>query len=87
MSNTTPPILGGSGIGSSGYLAKINSTVLLPCGRCGGNQFALENGFFTFSISEAEGQVAFGGKVIPAVAVICTRCGALYFHATAILKR
>lgn len=54
-----------------------------PCARCGNQQFTLE-GYFSSPVIEDKhtvGALRAGGPVIPSVASICSRCGAMTFHA------
>ena len=58
--------------------------VSLPCSRCGNNNFSLLDGLASIAVGDGKTFVV-GGQTVPAVVVICTRCGAVYHHALGVL--
>jgi hypothetical protein len=57
---------------------------VLPCGRCGNNNFSLSEGLVTNLLGDGK-NFTLGGPAIPSVLLICTRCGAMYQHAVGVL--
>ncbi len=58
------------------------------CPRCGNNGYILVDGYIPFSIHQSTntlGTLIAGGPVVPSVAVACSRCGWLSFHALGVL--
>ncbi|MCX8514660.1 MAG: hypothetical protein ORN24_03750 [Burkholderiales bacterium] len=58
---------------------------LLPCPRCGKNQFTLADGYVNTPLQNALNEFIIGGPSIPSVAVICTNCGYISNHAIGVL--
>ncbi len=75
-------------------LEKINSFKLV-CPVCGlkdtegGGEFHVINGILNIPIQDNSGGTVFlGGRVLPSIAVICSRCGhTLYFALKSLLPR
>jgi len=57
---------------------------ILPCSRCGNPSLSLSDGFFLNNVGDGK-SMFLGGPAIPAVVVICVRCGAIYEHAVGTL--
>ena len=55
-----------------------------PCVRCGNTEFSLPDGLSTVSLSDGK-SITLGGPGIPVALLICSRCGAIYFHAVGVL--
>jgi hypothetical protein len=54
---------------------------ILPCARCGFNQWELVDGYFTHSVQDSIGEIRIGGVNVPTIAAICKRCGFISQHA------
>lgn len=53
-----------------------------PCHRCGHTNFAVIDGYSSFSLQDSlEGGLVLGGPAVPVVTVACTKCGAITPHA------
>jgi len=53
-----------------------------PCHRCGHTNFAVIEGYSSFSLQEKlDGNIVIGGPAVPVVMVACTNCGAITPHA------
>ena len=58
-----------------------------PCHRCASSNFALLDGYTFFPIQdELNGNVNLGGPNVPAILVVCEKCGAITPHATGVFK-
>ncbi|MDR0891586.1 MAG: hypothetical protein LBN24_03135 [Mediterranea sp.] len=54
----------------------------LPCPRCGHNHFTIVAGYTYYPVTEAKGEIVLGGTTtVPAILVICSKCGAIFPHA------
>jgi len=55
---------------------------MLPCPRCGNNNFTLLDGYFNQTIQATfKGSMVIGGPSVPSVVTACNRCGYLSQHA------
>lgn len=57
---------------------------LLPCSRCGNNNFSILDGYTKFFINndiERMGDLDLGGPAVPVIMVACNKCGAVTLHA------
>jgi hypothetical protein len=52
-----------------------------PCPRCGNPGFGIVPGYFTNFVQAEQGTAVFGGKNLPTVAAVCTKCGWVAHHA------
>jgi hypothetical protein len=57
---------------------------ILPCSRCGQNNFGLHDAFVSNVLGDGKNLVL-GGPAIPSVLVVCANCGAIYQHAVGTL--
>jgi ribosomal protein S27AE len=53
----------------------------LPCPRCGNNKFTLMDGLFNQPVQSKPGDIVLGGRAIPSIIIVCTRCGFMSQHA------
>lgn len=58
---------------------------VMPCPRCGKNQFTLADGYLNNSLQQDLNGITIGGPSIPSVAVVCTNCGYISQHAIGVL--
>lgn len=58
---------------------------MLPCPRCGNQQFMLADGLLAPSLQTSINDIVLGGRSIPSVVVICTQCGYISLHAVGVL--
>ncbi|MBX9598900.1 MAG: hypothetical protein K2X04_10045 [Burkholderiales bacterium] len=58
---------------------------LLPCPRCGNNNFSLADGYINSPLQYNLNGFALGGPSIPAAVVICTNCGFISQHALGVI--
>lgn len=56
-----------------------------PCPRCGNPEFALVDGYANQPIQDEIVGIVLGGKTIPTIIAVCTRCGFLSQHALGVL--
>jgi len=55
---------------------------VLPCQRCGKQNFSLLDGFVNLPLSqEISGNVIIGGPSVPCAVIACNNCGNLSYHA------
>jgi hypothetical protein len=55
---------------------------VLPCARCGQQNFSLLNGFVSLPLSkEVSNNVVIGGPSVPCAVIACCNCGHIFFHA------
>jgi hypothetical protein len=53
-----------------------------PCHRCGHTNFAVIEGYSSFSLQEnLDGNIVLGGPAVPVAMVACGNCGAITPHA------
>jgi hypothetical protein len=55
----------------------------LPCPRCGDSNWKVLDAYISNPLTEDVRKVTVGGPVLPAVTVICTKCGFLAEHLAA----
>ncbi len=58
---------------------------VLPCPRCGNNNFTLLDGYFNQAIQESLNNIVIGGAAVPSVIVACNKCGYMSQHALGVL--
>jgi len=59
---------------------------VLPCPRCGNQNFTLIDGYFNQSLQkELSNNLIIGGPSIPSVGVVCNKCGFISSHAIGVL--
>lgn len=58
---------------------------VLPCPRCGTQEFGLLDGYVNLQMQPTVTAVALGGLAMPAVATVCKQCGWVALHALAVL--
>lgn len=51
------------------------------CPMCGNRSFSLADGYFTNVIQDNLGGLVIGGPSIPAIPIICDKCGFISMHA------
>jgi hypothetical protein len=56
-----------------------------PCEVCGQNNFGVQDTAIHLTVRDLTGPVQIPGTSIPAVAVFCSNCGNIRFHAMGIL--
>lgn len=62
--------------------ALLDHRAVLPCPRCGNNNFNLIGGYVNSIIqTELTGGMVIGGPVVPSVIIVCDRCGFMSQHA------
>jgi hypothetical protein len=59
--------------------------VIKPCSRCGHQLFSILDGYTFFPINETTGTIL-GGPTIPAILVVCNKCGAITPHALGVFE-
>jgi len=58
---------------------------VLPCPRCGNDDFTLLDGYFNQIIQDEPRGIVLGGRTIPSIVIACKRCGYLSQHALGVL--
>ena len=58
---------------------------VLPCPRCGNNNFSVIDGYFNQTLQDDLQGVVIGGPSVPMAVVACNRCGFLSQHALGVL--
>lgn len=59
---------------------------VLPCPRCGNQNFTLIDGYFNQPIQkQLSNSLVIGGPSIPSVGVVCNKCGFISHHAVGVL--
>jgi predicted nucleic-acid-binding Zn-ribbon protein len=58
---------------------------ILPCPRCGNENFTLLDGYFNQTVQHDLKNIFIGGPSIPSIVVGCSRCGYLSQHSIGIL--
>lgn len=53
----------------------------IRCPMCGNNSFSLADGYFSNVIQDNLGGLVIGGPSIPAIPIICDKCGFISMHA------
>jgi predicted nucleic-acid-binding Zn-ribbon protein len=56
-----------------------------PCARCGNDEHDLLDGYFNHGVQADVKNTQIGGKRIPSIATVCTKCGNINFHAAGII--
>ena len=57
----------------------------VPCPMCGNKHFMLADGYFCNHLQDNFHSITIGGKNVPAVAIICQKCGFISQHAIGML--
>jgi hypothetical protein len=58
-----------------------------PCHRCGHTNFAVIDGYATYSLQDdLSGGIVFGGPAVRVALVACENCGAITPHAVGVLE-
>lgn len=60
-------------------------TTALHCPMCNNQEFSLGPGVVPFFLQDNMHSIKIGGKNVPAIYVICKRCGFISFHAVGAL--
>lgn len=59
---------------------------VLPCPRCGNQNFTLIDGYFNQSLQkQISNSIIIGGSSVPSIGVVCNRCGFIAHHAIGVL--
>ena len=59
---------------------------VLPCPRCGNQNFTLIDGYFNQPLQkQLSNNLVIGGPSIPSVGVVCNKCGFIAHHAVGVL--
>lgn len=59
---------------------------VLPCPRCGNQNFTLIDGYFNQPLQkQLSNSLIIGGPSIPSVGVVCNKCGFIAHHAVGVL--
>jgi hypothetical protein len=53
----------------------------VKCPMCGNNSFSLADGYFSNVIQDNLNGLVIGGPSIPAIPIICNKCGFISMHA------
>ena len=64
----------------------IEKGATLPCPRCGNKQFVISDGLVAPLIQTNLDSISLGGRSLPMIPVICTKCGYISLHAIDRLK-